>query len=124
MASEPFDCVEYHVRKVSSDTLISYEGNRYSVPSRFIGHLVQIKDDRRGGIRVYYEGKMIAEHRKATGQRIVIQNKNHFEGIRTDSVAKPVSQPIPRLMSNAIPEVVIRPLAVDEQFTDEEVVRS
>ena len=124
LVSEPFDSVENHVRKVSSDTLVSYEGNRYSVPSRFIGHYVQITDDRCGGIRVYHEGKLIAEHRKATGQRIVVQNKNHFEGIRKDSVAKPVPQPLPRLTSNAIPEVVIRPLAVYEQFTNEEEVRS
>jgi transposase len=122
--SEAFECVEFHSRKVSSDTLVSYEGNRYSVPIRFVGHLVRVKDDRRGGICIYHEGELIAEHRKAVGHREVVQNKNHFEGIRKDSVAKPVPQPSPRLMSNPIPEVVVRPLAVYEQFLDEEVMRS
>jgi hypothetical protein len=124
MASEPFDVVDYHVRKVSSDALVSYEGNRYSVPIRFVGHLVHLKDDRRGGIRIYYGDQIIAEHRKATGLREVVQNKNHFEGIRTDSVAKPVRQPTPRLMSNSIPEVAVRPLTVYEELTEEEVIRS
>ncbi|MFD2170554.1 Mu transposase domain-containing protein [Tumebacillus lipolyticus] len=88
---------------MSSDTLVSYEGNRYSVPIQFVGHLVQIKDDRRGGIHIYHEGMVIAEHRKATGHREIVQNKKHFDGIRKDSVARPVSQPSPRLMSNPIP---------------------
>ncbi|TCP55503.1 transposase [Tumebacillus sp. BK434] len=123
-AVEPFDYVDYQVRKVSSDTLISYEGNRYSVPIRLVGHLVSIKDDRRGGIHIYHEGKVIAEHRKATGHREVVQNKNHFNGIRKDSVEKPVGQPSPRLMSNPIPEVAVRPLAAYDQLMDEGVMRS
>ncbi|WP_425450703.1 Mu transposase domain-containing protein [Tumebacillus permanentifrigoris] len=123
--SEHFDRVDFHVRKVSSDSLVSHEGNRYSVPIRFVGHLVHVKDDRRGGIQIHYENKIISEQRKSSGQREIVQNKNHFEGIRKDTVAKPVPQPTPRLMpSSPIPEVVVRPLAVYEQFTAEEVTRS
>lgn len=40
----PFEEVERHIRRVSNDSLVSYEGSRYSVPYVYIGHTVEVQD--------------------------------------------------------------------------------
>ena len=119
----PFEEVDRHTRKVSSDALVSYDAQRYSVPFRFVGHSVQIQDDNNGLIRIYDAGGigLIAEHVKAVGRRHqVVTNKKHFEGIRTAGGQK-VPQPTPRLVPNSSPEVVHRDLSVYEQLIGEGV---
>ena len=120
----PFEEVDRHIRKVSADTLVSYDAHRYSVPFQYVGHTVQVQDDKNGLIRIFNNSgdKLIAEHVKATGTRHqVVVNKKHFEGIRTAGGLK-VPQPSPRLVPNPTPEVVQRDLSVYEQLAGEEAM--
>lgn len=118
----PFDEAERHPRKVAADALISYEANRYSVPWRYVGQVVEVQDERNGRIRIYAQDKLIAEHDKTAGHREVIFDKKHTEGIRT-AVGKPAQLPMPRLVQQALPDVVVRDLSVYEQFLDEAVMQ-
>lgn len=77
----PFEQVDRHSRKVSTDCLVSFEASWYSVPFPFIGQTVQIQDERNGKIRIYSGETLIAEHVKATGKGEVIIDKKHFEGL-------------------------------------------
>ncbi|MCI3920429.1 IS21 family transposase [Paenibacillus sp. TRM 82003] len=116
-----FEVVERHVRKVSSDSLVSYDAQRYSVPFRFVGHLVQLQDDKNGMLRIFDgAGNLIAEHVKAVGRRHQMTiNKQHFEGIRKAGGQK-VPQPSPRLAPNPTPEVLQRDPSIYEQLAIEE----
>lgn len=116
----PFESVERFTRKVPFDALVSYDTNRYSVPFRYVGQAVQIQDDKNGVLRFFVGGNIIAEHLKSSGRYQVVMNKKHFEGIRKTSHNK-VPQPMPRLVSNPVPEVLQRPLSVYEQIVDDEV---
>lgn len=118
----PFQSEERHARKVSSDTLVSYQSNRYSVPYLYVGHHVYIQDDKNGILRIYnHEGMLITEHEKASNVHQVITNKKHFEGIRTAG-SKKVPQPMPKLVATVSLEVAERSLAVYEALTDEEAI--
>jgi len=117
----PFEEVERHPRKVSNDSLVSFEGSRYSVPYAYVGHTVDVQDHQNGRILIYLGNKIIAEHHKATRSKQMITNKKHFEGIQNQNHVK-VPQPMPRLVQNPSPEVVERDLSVYEQFADGEVV--
>lgn len=113
--------MERYTRKVPSDALVSYDTNRYSVPFRYVGQAIQIQDDKNGMLRFFAEGNVIAEHLKSSGRDQTVMNKQHFEGIRTTGHNK-VPQPMPRLVSNPVPEVLQRPLSVYEQIADDEVI--
>jgi hypothetical protein len=50
-------------RRVAKDCMLSYRGNRYSVPWRFAGKTVLVREPVSGGcIEVYSDVKVIAEH--------------------------------------------------------------
>lgn len=118
----PFHAACRHIRKVSNDTLVSYESNRYSLPCAYVGQLVQVQDDKNGTLRFFNkDGLLIAQHVKATGVHQVVTNKKHFEGIRTAG-SKKVPQPMPKLVPNISLEVAERSLTVYEDLTDEEVI--
>jgi hypothetical protein len=118
----PFQSEERHLRKVSSDTLVSYQSNRYSVPFVYVGQHVHVQDEKNGMLHIYnQEGELITKHEKASGVHQVITNKKHFEGIRTAG-SKMVPQPMPKLVAKVSLEVAERSLAVYEALTDEEVI--
>jgi len=114
----PYEYAERHARKVSNDSLVSYQGNRYSVPFQYIGYLVHIQDEKTSVLRFFYDNTLITEHVKASdGRHQVAVNKKHFEGIRKTN-GQMVPQPIPRLVSVSTPEVIQRSLSVYEALTD------
>lgn len=117
-----FDEAERHPRKVAADALISYAANRYSVPWRYVGQIVEVQDERNGRIRIFAQTKLIAEHDKATGRHEVILDRKHVEGIRSAG-GKPAQLPMPRLVHQALPDVAVRDLSVYEQFLDEAVIQ-
>lgn len=116
----PFEEVERHPRKVSADSMVSFEASRYSVPYRYVGQVVYIQDQKNGRITIFSEGQLIADHPKALTKRELILDKKHFEGLQTSGQHK-VSTPMPKLVSRSAPEVLQRDLAVYEQFLDEAV---
>jgi hypothetical protein len=92
------------------------------VPWRYVGQTVELQDDRNGRIRIFAQDKLIAEHDKAAGDHEVIFDRKHADGIRSAS-GKPAQLPMPRLVQQALPDVVVRDLSVYEQFLDEAVIQ-
>lgn len=73
--------IKQEVRKATSDCLISFNGNRYSVPWMFATRLVWIKVSHGYYLEIYsQENRCIARHKLVTGKGQVIINSEHFKG--------------------------------------------
>jgi len=71
-------CME--LRKVTSDCLISYKGNRYSVPYYFVGKEVWIRSYKGLKLQIFSNKKqLIAEHNMSIGKGNVILDKSHYK---------------------------------------------
>jgi len=69
-------------RRVAKDCMLSYRGNRYSVPFRFAGKTVLVREPVSGGrIEIYSDIKVIAEHRLAQGRGVMVSDPAHYEGL-------------------------------------------
>lgn len=64
----PFDCRSMETRRALRDSLIAYAGNRYSVPARFVGQQVTVKEDFDGTLHVYADADEIAVHARLSGR--------------------------------------------------------
>ena len=87
--------VEYKWRKVSNDCLISYGGNRYSVPYVYAFDYVWIKNELGEEIKIYSQkGKLIAKHRIPETKGNTIINKDHYKGLikRTNNSSKYIKE--------------------------------
>jgi len=71
-------------RKVSSDCLISVDGNRYSVPHIFAGREVWIRISQGRYLEIYSQSnKLIAKYTlEKTDKGKIFINKEHFQGYR------------------------------------------
>ncbi|MGB9881122.1 MAG: Mu transposase domain-containing protein, partial [Anaerolineae bacterium] len=70
-------------RKVSWDCLISFEGNRYSVPHPYAGKSVWVKVSRGKYLLVLdMRGEVIATHELCRDKGHTIISKQHYEGLR------------------------------------------
>src|SRR5207244_11680272 len=68
-------------RRVAKDCMLSYRGNRYSVPFRFAGKTVLVREPVTSGrIEIYSDIKVIAEHRLAQGRAVMVSDPPHYEG--------------------------------------------
>ncbi len=86
-------------RKVTKDCLISYKGNRYSVPHYFASKEIWVRIIYGTTLNIYSnKGKLIAAHKLSLSKGELIIDKEHFRGYReTDRV--PISASISRLTS-------------------------
>jgi hypothetical protein len=82
---EPFDCVV--ARRVSRDCLVSFEGRRYSVPFRWVGHTTEIRGTA-CHVVILAGGAEVARHARRTASRLVLEPA-HFEGESTPDVCAP-----------------------------------
>jgi transposase len=79
-------------RKVTSDCLISYKGNKYSVPHYFATKEVWIRVLYGHTLQIYSnKNKLIASHTLCFGKKEIIINKEHFNGYRKDNTTISVS---------------------------------
>jgi len=76
--------VSEELRKVSSDCLISVDGNRYSVPHIFAGREVWIRISQGIYLEIYSQSnKLIAKYTlEKTDKGKIFINKEHFQGYR------------------------------------------
>jgi Integrase core domain len=65
-------------RKVASDTFVSFDKNRYSVPPKFIGKTIEIIAQG-GVIKIRCEDAIIAEHVQSTSSGQTIMKHEHME---------------------------------------------
>lgn len=67
-----------NLRKVEKDCLISYAGNKYSVPAEYIGIdvAVIVLDNM---LACYHQGKQIALHKLSYSKNNMVVNKEHYK---------------------------------------------
>jgi hypothetical protein len=73
------------IRKISRDSHLSYNGNRYSVPYIYAGReaRVQIERDRIG---IFVGLEKVCEHETLTGSHRISRNKEHFRGLLSEII--------------------------------------
>lgn len=70
-------------RKVSWDSLISFDGSRYSVPYQYAGKSVWVRTSRGISLEVYSQkGELIAFHPLSQKKGSTVILKEHYEGLR------------------------------------------
>ena len=101
------------MRKVTSDCRISWNTNMYTVPWRYVGHTVLVREFESGRLQIEYGGQVIAEHRVLTGRHQISTNPEHFKGIPAGT-SHPDRGKVPGLQIE--PDVEQRELSVYEQI--------
>ncbi len=85
LPADRFYCIFWEMRKVNWDLLISYKGNRYSVPYYFAGKYVWITKVKGQYLKIYSnKGTLIAIHQISSGKGDVIKQEGHYSGIAKD----------------------------------------
>lgn len=104
------------LRMVSKDALVSYAGNRYSVPARAVGRKVKIQTA--GSELIIYDrsGALLASHRaRRAGSGETVMVKEHYEGVTGQAEA---FAHLERLQLAGLSPFVVerRPLSVYEEL--------
>lgn len=112
-------------RQAMKDCLISYKGNRYSVPYVYAGKTVTVREMLDGGIlRIFHQQERIAEHPLAVGKGAMVTVATHYGNLprRERAPILPTHEPLRELvpgpgvgLHHAVPEVELRPLARYEE---------
>lgn len=76
----PYILQERVIRHVAKDCLVTFETNRYSVPSRFVGKQVEVHSDA-DLIRIFHDGHLIAIHTLCQGTYQIQVERAHYNGI-------------------------------------------
>jgi len=107
-------------RKVTSDCLISFKGNKYSVPHYFATKEVWVRVLYGATLQIYSsKNKLIATHTMSLSKGEVIINKEHFKGYRTnqfDSLAVSKDRLIKRFSNYTNIEKFIENLKVQKRI--------
>ena len=77
-------------RQAAKDCLVSYRGNRYSVPYAYAGKSVTVRQPLdTGTIRIFHQRNLLAEHELAPGKGEMVMKRAHYSGLprRTRSVS-------------------------------------
>jgi transposase len=107
----PYPYVDEELRKVARDAYVSWESNRYSVPWRYAGSEVWVRD-RENQIEVHYGGERIAVHPRASGKHQILTVPEHHHEIPL-GVRGPSSKILVHI-PQAAPTVEVRSLAAYE----------
>ena len=112
-------------RQVAKDCLVSYCGNRYSVPHNYAGKSVVVREPLDASrIRIFHQRDLIAEHRLATGKGGMIVDPAHYarlprrERILTLTAPAAIAEltPGPGVgLHHPVPVVELRSLAIYEE---------
>lgn len=102
-------------RVVARDWLVSFRGNRYSVPFRLIGKIVEVQA-REGTVRIFHRGDCVAEHPERLGRHALTIAPEHGPGAvvrnaRSRFADGPSQRPDPLLL-----EVEVRDLALYDRL--------
>ena len=119
-----YDTSYVSFREVAKDCLLSYKGNRYSVPHAYAGKRVVVKEPVAGEhITICYQHETIAEHQLSSGRGEMVIQAAHYAGLPRRQYHRLVMATAERELSAgpgvghhfAVPEVEVRPLAVYEE---------
>jgi transposase len=76
----PYPYSDDELRKVARDAYVSWQASRYSVPWRYVGKEVWVRE-RNGAVEVQYGGERIAVHARAARKHEVITERAHHATI-------------------------------------------
>lgn len=112
-------------RRVTKDCLISYDGNYYSVPSKYARTTVEVKETEDGQLIILNaEGEEMARHRVVAGHKQHIAVAAHYENIHSScrpprrATATQVLRPEGWGDLPLAPEVEARPLSWYDQVLE------
>ena len=89
-------------RRVAKDCTLSYRGNRYSVPFRYAGKTVLVRESVKGGrIQIYSDIHVIAEHQLADGRGRMVLDPEHYQGLGAQR-HHPTPTPVPTASQPAV----------------------
>ena len=79
----PYIVTKEESRKISSDSHLSYLGNKYSVPYKFAGRtaMLQIRDT---AFSVFVGNELVCRHEIVLGHGKVSRNRDHFKGLLSE----------------------------------------
>jgi hypothetical protein len=75
----PYQLLTPIVRVVARDCMVTVGTNRYSVPSAYVGKVVQVHVGT--PLQIYYRGELIAAHTPLAGTHQVQMDPRHYEGL-------------------------------------------
>lgn len=126
-AQPDYDTSYVAYREVAKDCLLSYRGNRYSVPHAYAGKRVVVKEAVDGGrIVICHQQERIAEHPLAAGKGAMVIEPEHYRGLlRRPRGRPPKAAPLRQELVAGpgvgrhflVPEVEVRPLAIYEEVS-------
>ena len=106
----PYPYVDEELRQVARDAYVSWRGSRYSVPWRYAGREVWVRERDRD-VEVHCGSERIAVHGRAERKHLVVTKADHHRGIPL-SARRPYKTLIQ--IRETAPAVEIRPLAAYE----------
>lgn len=77
-------CLPEKTYKVSNESMISYQGIKYSVPLQYIGKSITVIDED-NVIHLYYNKKMIYSYKKNTNYKYNYKEKDYIEILKNSS---------------------------------------
>lgn len=105
-----FDTSLYTHRRVAHDASISFGGNRYSVPWRFVGRDLLVRLTPANKLQALWQGIVITSHELVQGQGQFVCKPEHYRGLEKGRPGRPkldlVAHPVP-----STNEVEQRPLS-------------
>jgi hypothetical protein len=79
-------------RTVATDCLVAIGGSRYSVPARYVGESVVIRE-LLGSYEILHEGTVIARHRSVGRHQVVLEPAHYAGLLRPRGSAAPAAGP-------------------------------
>lgn len=114
-------------RRSSKDGVISYGGNRYSVPAAFAQRTLQIRETEAGDLLIFSDqGQQLAQHRMLRGTGGQSRQAEHYQGLMPPASSQGQAQP--QLFATEVsalssfrdaPLVEVRSLSIYEQLSQE-----
>jgi transposase len=112
-------------RQVTKDCLLSYRGNRYSVPHAYAGKTVTVREGLdSGAFRIFHQQDRIAEHRLASGKGEMVIEAAHYGTLprKNRQPVQVIQMPLIELipgpgvgLHHVVPQVESRSLAIYEE---------
>lgn len=78
--SRPYVITQAFARRVNRECLVYFQGNRYSVPWRFVGREAMVRLTGRA-ITIEVAGEVVARHDQRAGSGRVVKVNEHFDGL-------------------------------------------
>lgn len=113
----------WEVREVSKDCMISYRGNKYSVPHRFVGYQLKIRLSDENELEIFNEQECVIRYPLAQGKAKTVMTPSHYAGLPGAKKEQDAENQLGLATHDSfaptpVPSVETRPLAVYAAFEE------